>query len=188
MNWHKLAKYVDDINTLNGFDKPTWDNLPVKVMMVITELDELETAYTGAHSVVWQRDPEIYTGREVDVDVAKIGNMDEEIADVSIRLLSLLHSVWGDSWPRPTRSWQNWGNGMGDGPKLLWPIVHLLSEGVEFWRYDNRKKTKLCLSKALSKAWSLADSWGFDLKKLVQKKADINKERGHLHGKVRSAG
>ena len=165
MTLHELAKYVDDINTLNGFDKPTWENLPVKVMMVVTEVDELENSLN-------------YHPKS---EAAK------ELADVAIRLMSLLHSVWGDKWELRQRNFGSFA--FQHVPAVvLWPLLKLLCSSVELWRNDDRRGTEYSLGKALSEVFGLAKYWKFDLEKEIKLKADFNKERGYLHGKVRSEG
>ena len=37
---HDVAYSLSETASDNGFDCGTWDNLPVKIMMVVTELNE----------------------------------------------------------------------------------------------------------------------------------------------------
>lgn len=37
---YELAKQTTDVAVANGFDRPTWDTLPVKIALVMTEIDE----------------------------------------------------------------------------------------------------------------------------------------------------
>lgn len=168
MDLHEMSAFLTQTILDNGFDASTWDNLPTKVMFVVTELDEaLEST--------------------LDVDADPLG---EELADVAIRLLVLLNGVFPGAWsprtsklgtPRSTRRFETMETS-------LWPINHHLCQAVESWRYDKRDDTCCSLELALKETFILARDMGVHLENEIRVKADKNASRGKWHGKAKSAG
>ena len=132
----EIAQVCDDIAEKNGFEKPTWENLISKLAFVITEIDE---ARDGAYGT---GDP-----------------LEEELADIGIRLLSAMFSVWG---PLMSDRISNRKPG-NESPKyesienLLWPIVGRVSKAMEAWRFDEKVDTLTHLELALLELWRLED-------------------------------
>jgi len=163
--WKEAAAEVCRVNDMNGFDRPTWDNLLSKSMLVVTELDEACTATKDSIA-----DP-----------------LNEELADTAVRLLHILESVWPLDWNM--RGYiQRHMSVYHPIEILLWPIVHQICWAVEFWRKDKVHDTRICLEQALAKINELACRCGYDLFTEVIEKVAKNAKRGHLHGKKRSDG
>ncbi len=163
----ETAKDVDDIAKANGFDPPTWENIPIKLMLVVTELDEARDAVHGVGN-----DP-----------------LAEELADVAIRLLSILHSVWEDKWQdRVTGRSPRACNGFQTVETLLWPILDHVCKAVEAWRHDKKRDTMQRVELALLETFRLADLLYIRLHEEILLKTDKNAERPHLHGKVQTEG
>ena len=162
--WKDMATRINEVNDANGWDRPTLETLPMKLMIVVTELDE---AVMG--SIGLGKDP-----------------LNEELADVAIRLLHILESVWPDSWTL-RNSVLNM-NLYQNIEVSLWPIVHWLCSATEYWRSDKSLDTRISLETALSATRRIARTLGFDLVADIKQKTERNAERGHLHGRAKSAG
>jgi|GEM_PF-3860237 len=172
MNLHDIAQRIRVINKANGFDAPSWQNLPTKMMMVVTELNEARTAICGL-----EQDP-----------------LAEELADTAIRLLDILGTIWPGDWAErwPTRDRST--EGLASNPcfqqieVLLWKPLEYISMAVEAWRYEKQNDTRVSIELALSETFSLAFRLGFNMRFEIERKLKRNSQRGHLHGKNRSEG
>jgi len=165
--YQKLAKRVREINAGNGWDKPTWENLPGKLAMVFTEINEAHEEF----------DPSASTAFSL------------ELADIAIRLLDCLESVWPGQW-----TLRQPGPGMPGSLKdcgiaeQLWAIVDRVSEALEAWRHDNGMDTQICLEQALRAVREVSGIYGINLRGWIDVKLDRNAQRGYLHGKKNSEG
>lgn len=168
MSIYELAKSIRETNEKNGFDKPTWDNLPTKVMFAVTELDEGMDAITGEGA-----DP-----------------LTEELADTAIRILDILHSIWGDEWAdRTTESKRVRCESVFEpGEVALWRPLRMLCKGVECWRHEKKSDVRIALEMALREVFVLGVKLGVDLQVDVEWKNAKNATRGLRHGKARSEG
>ena len=168
MSIHELAKSIRETNEANGFDCPTWDNMPAKVMFAVTELDEGMDAITGEGA-----DP-----------------LSEELADTVVRILDVLHALWGDGWQdRTTDVLSVHPEGMFEpGEVVLWRPLRMLCKSVESWRHDNRNDVRVALEMAVRELYIIGSKLGVDLQAEVEWKNGKNATRGKLHGKRRSAG
>lgn len=168
MKLHQIAKEVDEVAAANGFDRPTVENLPVKVVMTITELHEAREACMGEEGA----DP-----------------LAEELADVAIRTMSILSGVWGEAWADRTKDFTTTHDNVWMSPeKALWRILRPLCQAVECWRKDHLLDTRIALEFALKETFWLASVLGYDIIGDITTKNERNRHRGQLHGKVRSAG
>jgi len=108
MSIKELAKSIRETNEKNGFDCPSWDNLPNKVMFAVTELDEGMDAISGEG-----KDP-----------------LHEELADTAVRILDILYAVWGDEWDdrtgSPMQGHLHCEATFTPGQVLLWTPLRLL--------------------------------------------------------------
>jgi NTP pyrophosphatase (non-canonical NTP hydrolase) len=168
-DWCRLADRVVEVNDANGFDRPTMDNLPTKLMLVVTELEE------AAQSV------EPGPGDDP---------LNEELADIAIRLLHILQSMWPNDWhlrvqdnAYPPRT-----NPFEQIEVLLWPILTQCCKATESWRKKYEPDTKIYIEYALAETLKLSRRLSYDLLKEIKAKVEKNAKRGHLHGKIRSAG
>jgi hypothetical protein len=173
MNLHALALECSAIAEANGFDVPTWENLPTKVMFIITEIVEAADARDSPEALA------------------------EEFADIAIRTLSILERVWGAEWSssrietrRPTTL-----SRFDTIEVLLWPATTHYAKCIEDWRHGEKtnakgEKTnaKIHLEMALLSLWRLSDVLEINLEAAIVAKSEKNKTRGHLHGKARSEG
>lgn len=168
-NWHGLASSCTQIAAANGFNPPSWENLPIKLMLVVTELNEARAYVHG-----------------LDSDPLRV-----ELADATIRVLSALNGVWGADWvcripgqPSTNDLLQRFQ----PIEVILWKPLARICQAVETWRRDNRPDTCGHLEFALRELWCAAAVVGVDLQKAVIDKCKENRLRPYLHGKTRSEG
>ena len=167
--WKEAADRVVEVNDANGFDRPTMDNLPDKLMFVVTELNE------AAQSVEPGPDDD---------------PLNEELADTPIRLLHILQSMWPYEWhlrvqdnDYPPRT-----NPFEQIEVLLWPILAKCCDAVEDWRKERTVDMSINIEYALAETLKLSRRLGYDLLEEVKAKVEKNAQRGHLHGKARPEG
>lgn len=165
--WHEQARRIREVNEANGFDAPTWENLPVKVMLVVTELDEgLQAVEPGGDD-----------------------NLLEELADAAIRLVDILEAVNYGSWAARSSVYELESCKFKPLETLLVPTLRWLCRAVEDWRKEKRTDAQICLEYALLEVRRVAlGLFGEDaLEELILIKTEKNAARGKLHGKARSA-
>lgn len=150
-----------------GFDPPTWENLPIKVMLVVTEVEEaINFVQEGGN------DP-----------------LGEELADIWIRVSGILSQLWGE------HGWSARYHRVMDANHLyhpievhMWPIVKWCCRAVEAWRHDKKNDVQACLELALKETWQIAATLGIDIEVEIYAKLEKNRQRAHLHGKAKSSG
>lgn len=175
---HALAEQCSAIATDNGFDKTTWATLPLKLVFALGELDEAVCFVYGSET-----DP-----------------LSEELADTTIRLLAVMHDLWGDAWTNRipahnTASWQRIVTA-ATAPHLKFrPIEVILRlaerriyQAVEAWRHEHQDDVRGHLEYALYELWHISVTLHIDLAGAVSAKCTRNRSRPHLHGKARSEG
>lgn len=166
---HELAEKIRETNSSNCFDRPTWNTIPAKIMFAVTELNEGMDAIVGVGE-----DP-----------------LTEELADTAIRILDILHSVWGKDWADRTvdvLDLKHEGGVFEPGEVALWKPLRLLCRGVEAWRYERRSDVRIALELALRELFAFGIRLGVDLQVIIEWKNDKNASRGIRHGKVRAEG
>ena len=165
MNLHTLATWANEIATAHGFDVPTWENLPIKLMFVVTEIDELHEEIMNIHN----------------------GSVSEELADVAIRTLAVLGALWPEQWSQERTTERSIRTHFHDRPEvLLWPMLHQLRVAIGHWRQDEKRDTMICLELVILEIWRVSDRLGIDLFLAIDDKMRINAGREQLHGKKRS--
>jgi hypothetical protein len=171
MNVHETAAWIRGVNESNGFDAPAWDNLPVKMMLVVTELNE---ACDGVHG----------TGQDP---------LAEELADTAIRLLDILGSLWTGDWS--DRRWGREVDRVARGnvqfqpiETVLWRPLRYCCLAVESWRHENRDDTRIAIELALRETLEIGRALKFDMAEEIERKVLRNMGRGQLHGKKRADG
>lgn len=162
---HETAERAARIIAQNGFQPATWELLPTKIVMAMTEIDE--AAYA-------QSDDELA----------------EELADVAIRILVMLQDVWGSDWSdrisgRAVKP-RSVAKDMRSFPEAIFPTFSRLCSAVQHWRHERQKDTEQCLELALLDLWRLADQLLIDLDTAVDMKLNKNANRMHLHGARRA--
>lgn len=176
----EIARECNEIASANGFDRPSWGNVVEKLAFVGTELDE---ARDGA-----------------------LGNTDdplsEELADIAIRLLSILEALWGDGWgDRVTNRRPKPINTYAPIEVLLWPTLGYVFKAIEARRHvpevasvddetlrRSRARVGQWIELALLETWRIADALQVDLFAEIEKKSEKNRNRPYLHGKAYAAG
>ncbi|UCF48594.1 MAG: hypothetical protein JSU89_15745 [Myxococcales bacterium] len=166
MDIRSFAQSIHAVNLDNGFDPPSWENLPIKLMLATTELDEARAATDG-------------TG---------VDPLGEEFADVAIRLLDILHTLWRDTWYDRRASKYPAGLCFIPVEVLLWSILHWLCNATEQWRDNNQTDTRISLELALAETFALAHRLQIDLPSEMEQKLAKNMDRGQCHGRARSDG
>ena len=169
-DFHELAAWIGEVNNANGFERPTWDKLPTKLMLVATELNEARDAVRG-------------TGPDP---------LPEELADTIVRLLDILGALWPGEWStsRVTETpYVVQGNPLFRSiEELLWAPLNHVCVAAEKWRYNDRDDTRIAIELALRDTWALGEALSFDMHEQVQRKVEHNAQRGLLHGKKRADG
>lgn len=163
---HELAAEISRVNAANNWDAATLDNLPGKLMMCVTELDEsADAAHVGE------------------------GTLGIELADVAIYLLSFLHGAFGQHWhDRITGRHPYKRSAFAPIEVLLWPTLRSMCRAAKAWRKGQDDNTCIALELALLEIWRLADALGFDMLGNITAKVEVNRLRGPLHGHRRSLG
>ncbi len=161
--WKGLAERITEVNDDNGWDRPEFETLPIKLMLVSTELVE-------AVEATRVKGRECYTA---------------ELADTAIRLLHVLDSIWPSTWHvrsalevDPFQSME----------QIVWPVFSDMCKAVESWRHNNEVDARGWLEGAFANILSISDALDFDLYEEMSKKVEINATRGYLHGCKNSAG
>ena len=165
---HALAADMDAVNRANGFDAPTIENLPGKLMLACTELAEIDEAAAGH------------------------GDLHEELADLLLRLLSVMHGTFGDGWAdrvtgsigrvvRPEKPYA-----FERIETLVWPICLHLFRATERWRKQRDDDAMWHMELAVLQLWRLCNKLGFDVIERARVKLEINRQREPLHGNARS--
>ena len=163
-----------EVVTANGFETPTWDNFPSKLLLVFTEVTEAEAAVRFA-------EPDQAEAR-TDIDT-----LEEELADIAIRITGLLFGLAGEKWSnRGSRGF--YAHPYQPIEALLRPIRDSLTDAAEAWRRDGRPDAIIALEIALAKTAGLASALGIDLPAEMEKKRIKNAGRPKLHGKARPEG
>lgn len=168
--WHVLAQDNLNVVTENGFDVPTWENFPVKAMLIVTELDEALSSLESRVDDPWP----------------------EELADLWIRISGVLQGIWPNDW---SVRFSDTEMGLKDPKPLphgamepLWDVLHWVCTAVEYWRHDQAVDAKISMEMALRKIVRLAHATGVNTDAEVRKKAKKNAERGRFHGKAKASG
>lgn len=170
MGEHELAEWIRRVNQSNGFDAPTWDTLPTKLMLVVTELNEARDDVRGSG-----KDP-----------------LAEELADTAIRLLDILGAIWSGRWSfRGVTAVEL--NALGNPlfrsiEEVLWKPLSYVCVAVESWRHEKRDDTRIAIELALRETYAVAVAIGANMGDEIERKVKRNMERGRLHGKKRADG
>lgn len=153
-----------EVITNNGFDPPSWENFPQKLLLVFTEVTEAEASEDP------EEDP-----------------LAEELADIAIRLTGML---WGLEPQWAYRQAKNKPVRWNFAPleKLLRPIRDNLTRAAEHWRKERRNDAVISLEFALQATEHVTNHLGIDLVAEMEKKREKNAKRPKFHGKVRSDG
>lgn len=176
---HYWAKDCAEAATVREFQTTTWENLPGKLMFVVSELVEFEEAFEYLRAATTQ----------ARVDELLI-NMNEELADAAIRILSTMHDLFGSTWSRGRVENRR---RLARVPaytcdELLRPIRKHLVGALEFWRDDARSDVMIHLELALLNTFRAGDALGADMIEEIANKQAKNKARPPKHGRKQNLG
>lgn len=193
INWHAAARGCYDTQTEKQWQHATWENLPGKLMLLVSELDEF---VRQANENPWATD--VYTlstpkgSWELQHNAAAL-----ELTDALIRNLADIYSLCGPdfaermtvelqainprSWPPPCPE------------KLVWPIVGRAVRALEYWRKGDDKDVRICLeliALEIVRAWKIFAPivQAGDLESYLEAKMEKNMSRPVKHGKLRDLG
>jgi len=173
-----LAATVRSINAENGWEAPTWEKLPTKLMLIVTEADEAVQGHKGVG-----KDP-----------------VEEEIADVWIRTADIVVSFRPDWEPRTdlvalvktirtTSAELTPPKSVHDAFEVtVWPFISLMTKAMESWRDDKKPAVDVFLEDTLYECHTIALERGHDLIPSIAKKLLKNRKRARLHGRARADG
>lgn len=162
--WQKLATRIQEVNDTNGWDRPTFADLPIKLMLIMTEINEMSQEVTAC-----------------DNKAAQV-----ELADVAIRTLHTLESLWPGKWV--LRRGFRIPHAHKRIEELLWCMITPLCQATEAWRDNNEIDAMIALEYVLSNCRRLSEVLGFDLYATAERKVELNATRGYLHGRKNSGG
>jgi NTP pyrophosphatase (non-canonical NTP hydrolase) len=171
--WNEIAEEICRVNDANGWDRPTFDTLLNKLMLTVTELNEAADAVGNIYK----------EGTRINKDP-----LNEELADVAVRLLHMLESVWSGKWTKREAFRDVNLNIYQPIQCLLWSVLKQCCNAAEYWRDNNFTDVMICLEFALRETDWLARSCGYDLFAEVVEKTKKNANRGKFHGRARSDG
>lgn len=161
------ARVVAENAASKGFQLANWDNFATKCMLAVTEVQEAIDAARGA------------------------GYLQDEIADISIRLLESLDSIWRDQWSdgRVTMRHRGPARILWREPEVVFsPVIVALVGAVEAWRKGDQKDAMISIELALLHTFRIADALDLDPMQAIASKHAKNVERPPLHGKTRTDG
>lgn len=181
-----LATTVRSINAENGWEAPTWEKLPTKLMLIVTEADEAMQGHKGVG-----KDP-----------------VEEEIADIWIRTADVIVSLKQDTTTSFAQSWEPRVDlvalvktirttsadlappkGTQDAFEVtMWPFISLMTKAMESWRDDQKRAVDIFLEDTLYECHTIALERGHDLIPSVARKLLKNRKRARLHGRARADG
>ncbi len=177
---HVLAKDLAASAAKRGFQSTTWENLPGKLMFMVSEMFEaLDEALVVEFAMC-------SVGQNPD----RVASYGEELADTAIRILASLGDLYPDMW-----STSRITNRTVVGPplfrsayKTLFPIGKSLCVALEHWRDDERQDVMIALELALLNTYRAADWHGIDLDKEIALKQARNVLRPPRHGRKQNLG
>jgi hypothetical protein len=163
----EIAKQALADSIERGFDRPTWDNLPTKVMFAVTELQEA--------CEDWSNDARPHS----------------ELADCVLRISAVLESLWPDNWSVRRKSPPSLLN---PPAVLVHPALARLCGACQRWRNDDdqaRIDVRIELEYALADVAALINAMGNYVAHkppaiwACELRLRSNKTRPRLHGRRR---
>lgn len=164
---HELAAACEVLAKAKGWDPCTIDNFVGKIGVAFTEIAEA--------------DDEAGSGT--------VAAVHEEVADITVRVLSVLHGCWGQRWSdRTTFRHKHARTAYEPVLMILRPTFKSLAKAIQFWRKGNDDDARVSLEIAVLELYRVSDRMGFDLTVEILRKLEVNKGRPPLHGNRRSLG
>jgi len=157
-----------------GFEPPSWTNYPVKMMGVVTEIEEAIAA----------------------LEAESLTDAGEELADIVLRATDMLETVWGADWSASRiEDREPMTRLLMCEPRMAFaPHMKMVWKSIQYWRQtlDPRDPargvdTRIALELIVLETFRLADRLGVDLMLVMSAKLDYNAQRPKLHGKVQAS-
>lgn len=150
-----------------GYVPTTWDILPIRLMCMMRETQELEEA--------------------LEQEQLDDGRVEEEIADVLNYMVLTIHDLWGDSfsyrWQRPTHTIPS----VHQSPAALTkPIRKELTDAFECWRNGNKQDVEIAVSMAFREVMLLAHALRTDVHDAMASKLEDLRKRGPTKKNINS--
>src|SRR6056300_123915 len=178
-NPHELnpALWIDDfcwiaelcvaISGSRGFARVDFEtNYMHRVMYVITEVDETVEAMEESNAPL-------------------IG---EELADIAIRLLDIIHPNRGGSWAPRKQKRLPTSSCFREPWSIMGPITRCVSRAAECYRKNDKGDSVLWLEFALQETEAVAVLLGYSLFSEIRRKCLKNASRPRFNGKARAEG
>lgn len=170
-----VARRAGRIAIDRGFEPPSWANYPTKMMGVVTEIEEaIEALHNGAPA-----------------DAA------EEMADIVLRALDMLESIWGEEWSAARIDDRDTARTrilLAGEPRMLFaPHMSMIRKSIEAWRRTvdpaslYGSDARIALELTVVETFRLADRLGVDLLDALDRKCERNASRATLNGKAQAS-
>jgi hypothetical protein len=157
------VRAVIHVRNALGWNPTTIENLPTRLMCVVSELDEFEDALAVPES-----------GRCYDR-----GHASEELADVAMYLICALDDLWRDRWG--ARALHPFPSPHQAPGQLTKPVRHEVVRAMQSWRLVESPwrlaDTCICLELALRNVMRIAVSLGFGLEAAIYAKVRVLERR-----------
>jgi len=156
----KLVRKAIDNAIAKQFAPTTWELVPGRLMMAITELEEIVTADHG-HGA--------------------------ELADLTIRLASILEALYPHTWrlhAYPGRYHDP--STFGSIEREVWLVIRHASRAVKAWSRGFSIEVEAELERSVSYCFRLADLLRVNLPLEMESKINADAEREPRHGAVES--
>lgn len=141
-----------------GFHAATWDKLPIRLIGILSEIDDVEAALRA--------------------DLTSSGVLGLELSDVVLYTVSVLQDIYGDAWG--CKNTHNRPLSKYNDPSILCaPIRKCTMRAYAEWRRDQKQGVQRSLEELLC---SLANALDVNLLDYVELKLQENAKRSHLHG------
>ena len=150
----KIAEIIA-VRDEKGWDRTAWDNFPVRMMAIMSEVVEIELSES-------------------------IEEFELELADVAIYVLSILHDFGHDSSGRTIAyGSRQWGMSLADA---TFPLRNKVREAYERWRRNEQKDALICLELLMLELLYVAHSFGVDIDQAIEDKLNVLRSRDVRHG------
>lgn len=144
-----------------GFHAATWDKLPIRLIGILSEIDDVEAALRA--------------------DLTSSGVLGLELSDVVLYTVSVLQDIYGDVWG--SKDTLNRSISKYNDPSILCAQVRKCTmRAYAEWRRDHRTGVQRSLEELLWSLNSLANALDVNLLDYVELKLQENAKRSHLHG------
>lgn len=167
VNLHELAAFCEELARAKNWDACSLDNFVGKLGVAFTEIAEADD----------------------EAESTTVAAVHEEVADITVRVLAVLHGCWGDQWADRTTFRHGYvRTAFADVFMLLKPAFKAMCVAIQNWRKGDDENARVALEIAVLELYRVSDRMGFDLTAEILRKLEVNKTRPPLHGNRRSLG